>query len=73
MLAAEWQLVSQPDRQSGADMSQAGLEALLLSLPGWGIPALFAACSGAVLVSIISDKATQEQEAAEAVTKAAER
>lgn len=62
MLAAEWQHVSQPDRQSGADMSLSGLEALLLSLVSWGIPALLAACSGACCTPVISDKAAQEQD-----------
>lgn len=65
VLAAEWQQVSQADRQSGAEMSQAGLGALLLSLASWTY--LLWACSGAV----ITDKA--KQEAGEAVTEAAGR
>jgi len=49
VLAAEWQHVSQADRQSGEGRSQADWGALPLSLASWGYPLCFSACSWGAL------------------------
>lgn len=62
VLAAEWQHVSQPDRQSGAGMSQAGLEAVLLSLARWGhLPCLQPAAGPCCLPRVSDTNRRQER------------